>query len=202
MARVISDTYIKHNKKIWGDEPNTEFNQKILAVNNMYGWLYQQGILEKVSFEFKDYAENTYFALDVKELEPYRNEMESCGLEGSALAVYHIFDKDYTPCVYSGAIELGWTMASYRNVDGCVGRSWECGLIKMLNTDGIYAVAKVRDEQGIKAAMHTLFSQFDWKPTLQEQKLSLEEQIKSASSFAGGAQAVSHIKSKEIKPEL
>lgn len=170
MARIISDSYIKGEKQIWGDDPKDAFNQKILAVNNMYGWLYQQGILEKVSFVFKDYAEGTHFALNAKDLEPYRREMEECGAESAALAVHHIFDEEYTPCVYSGAITLGWTMSTYRDVDGCVGRSWECDLIKCLNTEGIYDIANIRDEQGVKAAVVALYSQFDWNPTLQEEQ--------------------------------
>lgn len=182
MVRIISDTYVKGNKPIWGDDPNTPFNQKVLAVNNIYGWLYQRGILEKVSFEFKDYPEGTHFAFNAKDLEPYRKEMEACGVKDAALAVHHIFDEPYTPCVYSGAIELGWSMSSYRNVDGCVGRSWECGLIRMLDTAGIYRVADVRDEQGVKAAVHALFSEFDWLPTIQEQNLSLNDTIRSAAS--------------------
>ena len=171
MSRIISDAYIKENKRIWGADPTTEFNQRILAVNNMYAWLYNKGLLEKVCFEFKDYADGVEFALDVKDLEPYRSEMEACGIDGAALAVRHIFDEPYTPCTYSGAIELGWTMQGYRSVDGMVGRSWECGLSQGLNTEGIYAVAKVREEQGVKAAVKEMFAQLDWEPTLPEQKL-------------------------------
>lgn len=170
MARIITDTYAKGDKYLWGNDPNDEFNQRITAVNNMYAWLYDQGILEKVSFEFKDYDDATFFALDAKDLAPYRGEMEASQAEGAAMAVRHIFDEDYTPCTYSGAIELGWTMMSYRDVDGCVGRSWECGLVKNLNTDGIYEVADVRDREGVKAAVQFAFSQLDWYLTLSEQK--------------------------------
>lgn len=170
MARIIADVYVKENKQILGDDPKSEFNRKILAVNDMYGWLYEKGILEQVSFEFKDYEEAAYFALDTKDLEPYRREMGACMTRDADLAVRHIFDEPYTPCAYSGAVELGWTMSSYRGVDGCVGRSWECGLVKNLDTDGIYRVAKVRDEQGVQAAVSALFAEFDWEPTLAEEK--------------------------------
>lgn len=170
MPRIISDVYIKENKNIWGKDPTEEFNQRILAVNNMYGWLYEKGILEKVSFEFKDYEDAAYFAVNAKDLVPYRKEMEAAEIESAALAVKHIFDVPYSPCHYSGAIELGWTMSSYRDVDGSVGRSWECGLVKSLDTDGIYEIAKVRDEQGVKAAVRALYAQFDWNLTLPEQE--------------------------------
>lgn len=180
MARIICDIYIKKDKKIWGDDIQDEFNQRILAVNNMYGWLYEKGILEKASFEFKDYEEASYFALDAKDLLLYRSEMEKSGVTGAALATRHIFDEPYTPCSYSGAIELSWTMSSYRSVDGCVDRSWECGLVKNLDTTGIYDVAEVRDAQGVRAAVHALFSQFNWKPTLSElSKSSLASRLVS-----------------------
>lgn len=172
MERIIVDTYSKQEKQTWGNDLNDAFNRKILAVNDMYGWLYDQGILEKVAFQFKDYEDATHFALDAKDLAPYREQMKISGLPEARLAVHHIFDENYSPCVYSGAIELGWTMMCYRGVDGCVGRSWECDLIKSLNTDGIYEVAKVKDDQGVRAAVTTLFGQFDWKPTLSERKVA------------------------------
>ncbi len=169
MTRIICDTFVKNNKQIWGNDPNSEFNRKILAVNAMYKWLYEKGYLEKVSFMYKDYSEVTHFALNARDLEPYRKEMEASDVKDTALAVRHIFDEPYSPCVYSGAIELGWTMNSYRSVDGMVGRSWECGLVKSLNTEGIYKVSRVRDEQGVKAAVEELFSQVDWKLTIAEE---------------------------------
>lgn len=184
MSRIICDTYIKGEKRIWGDDPSTEFNQKIVAVNNLYGWLYEKGILQEAAFEMKDYADVAYFAVDASHLLPYRQQMEASGSPDALLAVRHIFDEYYTPCTYSGAIELGWTMMSYRDVDGCVGRSWECGLIKCLDTEGIYEVANVMDEAGPKEAVKKLFLQFDWKPTLSEQKMSLNSTISRAEMSA------------------
>ena len=150
----------------------------------MYAWLYENGFLQKAAFEFKDYAEAAYFAVDACALLPYRSQMETSGSPNALLAVRHIFDEPYTPCTYSGAIELGWTMMSYRDVDGCVGRSWECGLIKCLDTEGIYDVAKVMDESGVQEAVKKLFLQFDWKPTLSEQRPSLNGMISRAESSA------------------
>lgn len=184
MARIISDMYVKEDKHIWGNDPNEEFNKRILAVNEMYGWLYEKGILEKVSFEFRDYEDAAYFALDAKDLMPLRRQMEASGCQNASLATRHIFDESYTPCTYSGAIELGWTMMSYRDVDGCVGRSWECGLVKNLDSEGIYEVARVRDESGVKAAVSALYAQFDWILTLPEQK-RYQEALQHFSQKAG-----------------
>jgi len=183
MARIICDSYIKKDKQLWGDDPHDSFNQRIMAVNNMYGWLYDQGILEKVSFVFKDYAGASHFALDVNDLIPFRQEMEKAGIKDNQLAIRHIFDEHYTPCTYSGAIQPGWTMSSYRSVDGCVGRSWECGLVQHLNTTGIYDVLRVREEQGVKAAVTALFGMFKWFPTLSEEKsAALDTKIRSAAA--------------------
>ena len=173
VERIICDTYIKGKKHVWpadkDDWSSQEFNRKILAANEMYGWLYEKGILRDVAFEIKDYPEVTFFALDVKRLEPYREAMEQAGLKDAQLAVRHIFDEYYTPCEYSGAIELGWTMAGYRDVDGCVGRSWECGLLKGLNARAAHDVLRVLDEKGVHAAVHEAFQLAGFKPDLFQQ---------------------------------
>lgn len=165
MTRIICDVYQKEDKHLWGDNPNDTFNQKIMAVNNMYGWLYDTGILENISFEFHEQPKCICFAFDAKDLEPYRERMENSRIDGSQLAVKHIFDETYTPCNYSGAIQLGWSMFSYRDVDGCVGRSWECDLIKGLNNKAIYDIQDIQTGQGVKAAVQKLFSYYIWPET-------------------------------------
>lgn len=169
MERIICDTYVKGEKHVWSsdkDNPsNQEFNRKILAVNEMYGWLYEKGILRDISFEFKDYSDVTFFALDVKDLEPYRVDMAASGLKDVDVALQHIFDEYYTPCEYSGAIELGWTMRGYRDVDGTVSRSWECGLVKGLNTGSAYDVLSALEEHGVKAAVKAAFEFAGFEPS-------------------------------------
>lgn len=163
MSRIICDYFEKGEKSIWGDDLSSPLNQKILAVKNMYAWLQDAGILQNVAFLRKESANAVCFALDAEDLRPYRQQMESSGVLGAQLATEHIFDREYTPCVYSGVIQLAWPMSSYRDVDGCVGRSWECELIKGLNTEGIYGVNKVLEEEGVKAAVHKLFSFYVWQ---------------------------------------
>ena len=207
--RILVDSYTKGEKYLFGSTPsqreeNAAFNRRISAVNRMYGWLYDQGILGKVSFEFKDYSSDTEFALDVRDLIPYRQAMENSGIEDAETAVYYIFDADCTPCHYSGAIELGWTMSTYRNVDGCVGRSWECGLIRGLNTDGIYEVSRVREEKGTKEAVKALFAQYTWGPSdlcREGEKKQLQDQIQTAEKRADSAPAFSHETEKTHDPE-
>lgn len=161
--RIICDTFIKGEKKIFGDDPSTPFNQRILAINEMYGWLYNQGILKEVSFEFKDYSDCAYFALDATDLIPYRKVMEESDCKQALDAVSIIFDEEYTPCRYSGAWEIGWMMNTYRDNCGVVGRSWECDMVKHLNNDGAREIEKVKEEKGVKEAVKALFTQYDWK---------------------------------------
>lgn len=168
MDRIILDYYDKDTKQLWDLDAESldtrRFNEKILAVNNMYGWLYEKGILREESFKFKDYSDMVYFALDVKDLERYREMMVNSGIEGAELAVHHIFDEAYSPCLYSGAIQLSWLMMTYRDFDGTVGRSWECGLIKGLNSPTVLDVERTKTKKGVKAATEMAFDLYGFVP--------------------------------------
>lgn len=168
MDRIILDYYDKDTKQLWDLDAESldtrRFNEKILAVNNMYGWLYEQGVLREESFKFKDYSDMVYFALDVKDLERYREMMVNSGVKGAELAVHHIFDEAYSPCLYSGAIQLSWLMMTYRDFDGTVGRSWECGLIKGLNSPTVLDVERTKTEKGVKAATEMAFDLYGFVP--------------------------------------
>lgn len=169
VERIICDSYDKVEKHLFTFNPNSQntkaFNEKILAVNDMYGWLYEQGILKRISFEFKDYSDVTYFAFDVEDLKPYRSQMERCGIKNAKLAVVHIFDIQYTPCFYSGAIELSWTMQTYRDNGGCAGRSWECELIRHLDNKSAFEIWKTKEEKGVKEAIKQAFIVNDFEPS-------------------------------------
>lgn len=169
MSRIISDSYVKKNKQTFGDDPNHPSNIRVLAINEMYGWLYNEGILKKAAFEFHDCPNAVHFAVDTKELEAYRSEMVKSNVKDADLATMHIFDEEYTPCIYSGAIELCWPMSTYRNVDGCVGRSWECSAIKGLNNTAIFAVADIQREKGVKEAVKAMYSYYTF-PEIDSQK--------------------------------
>ena len=163
--RIICDSYEKGSKHIFGNDSGTPFNQKIVAVNNMYGWLYGKGILKEVSFELRDYSDITYFALDVADLEKYREAMKNSGVDGADLAIHHIFDEKYSPCHYSGAIELGWTMMSYRDFGGTVSRDWECELSRHLDSCTVLDVRKIKEEKGVKEAVKAMFEFSGFEPS-------------------------------------
>lgn len=168
MERIICDSFAKGKVTQWtldADSPSTQaFNRKIKAVNNMFAWLYEKGILDKVAFEMKDYTDTTYFALDVKDLAPYREEMASSGLEEAELAIQHIFDEEYSPCMFSGAIELTWMMRTYRDFDGTVSRSWECDLCRHLNSSAVLDIEEVKENKGVKEAVKLAFELSGFMP--------------------------------------
>ena len=168
MERIICDSFEKGKVSQWtldADSPSTQaFNRKIKAVNNMFAWLYEKGILDKIAFEMKDYVDVTYFALDAKDLAPYREEMVSSGLEDADLAVQHIFDEEYSPCMFSGAIELTWMMRTYRDFDGTVSRSWECDLCRHLNSSAVLDVEEVKESRGVKEAVKLAFELSGFMP--------------------------------------
>lgn len=163
--RIIADSYDKERDPVFGDDLKCEFNIRIAAINQMYGWLYEQGILKKASFEFKDYSEATYFAIDAKALAPYRKAMEASGVPNANIAVHHIFDEFYTPCLYSGAISLSWPMLTYREVDGVTHRSCECEYIREMRTSAAIDVGAIALEKGPKAAISEAFRLLEFEPS-------------------------------------
>ena len=175
MKRIICDSYYKKEKHLWSIEPenpnNQQFNRRILAVNHLYEWLYNNGVLEKVSFWFRDYEDKVYFALDVEALLPYHKNMEHSKVTDAALAVHHIFDEKHRPCRYSGAIQLGWIMATYRDNGGCIGSSWECDLVKMLQTRTVQKVLDIQNKHGVKeAVLYAAGDDSEWNPLPDLQK--------------------------------
>ena len=130
MERIIMDSYVKQDKQIYGEDRDLAFNKRVLAINAMYGWLNEQEILEKITFAYQDCPEDIHFALDARDLETYRKAMEESKLPEAALAVQHLLDEPYTPCVYSGAIQPGWLMNTYREISGPVLGMWPGTVLK------------------------------------------------------------------------
>ena len=199
MDRIICDIYFKNEKPLLGEDKNSSFNVRIQAVNDLYGWLYQKGLLEEASFQDQDLPASVCFALDTAALLPFRNAREQSGIANAGLAVHHLFDEPYTPCMYSGAVELGWFMSTYRDVDGCVGRSWECALVQGLNMQAISEIQKAKTEQGAKAAVDKMFSFYHWPQ--QEKKTGLLSMISSAEDKASSSHDETHSQKSAIAPE-
>ncbi len=163
MPRILSDS-LDHKKLDAAVEPDdSPEKQRALAVNRMYRWLYDNGILEEQSFRFKDCGDKVYFALDIKQLEPYREQMLNCGNEGATMAVESIFNSQYVPCRFCGAFQLTWTMNYYRDNGGCVGSSHECAVCATLGNSEAFKVQETLNKDGSIAAVKYVYDQFRWK---------------------------------------
>ena len=163
LERFISDFYCK-NGKILPDGPGygDEANRIINAIHRMYGWLYEQLILAEVAFVYKDYTDVVYFAFNAFDITRYRTAMETSGLEDADLACRYIFDEKRIPCRFSGAIELTAPMKTFRSVNDVVSSSWECMLVRHLNTEAAYEVLNVFKERGAKAAIQATYDKHTW----------------------------------------
>ena len=156
--RILTDFLEK--EKMFTDEKQIDKNK--IAIKTMYDWLYKKGILEKESFVFKNCKEAIFFSIDTKKLEKYRKDMENSDVSYADIAVNLIFDSKYTPCVYSGTFQLSLPMITYRSHSGCVGRSWECSMIKLLSNKSANEIAVIKKERGIKAAVNEMYKMCGW----------------------------------------
>lgn len=161
--RIINDLYLKNGARQWGDDTNSEFNTIVRAINDMYAFLYKKGVLKEKSFVQKDFEDAFYFAVDTSDLEFYREEMLNSGVENAELAVKHIFNENHTECFYCGAITLSWTMSTYRDNCGCVGRSWECCGCQLFHTGDVSKFHNVRVKQSVKEAVMYQWTKFKWE---------------------------------------
>ena len=161
--RIISDSLDHKKMGVCVGPEEILCKQRAFAVNRMYRWLYDKGILEEHSFRFKDCGDVVYFAVDVKRLEPYREQMMSSGVDGAEMAVESIFDAEYIPCRFCGAIQLTWTMNYYRDNGGCVGSSHECSVCTTLDNSKAKKAQDIMNKEGRIAAVKYVYDQFRWK---------------------------------------
>ena len=160
------------------EDVNSEFNTIVRAINDMYAFLYKQGVLKEKSFVSKDLEDAFYFAVDTSDLEFYREEMLNSGVENAELAVKHIFDENHTECFYCGAITLSWTMSTYRDNCGCVGRSWECCGCEGFHTRDVSKFNQIRKEKSIAEAVKYQWSLFKWKEYSEDGMELVQDNVK------------------------
>lgn len=184
MSRIIVDAWHKQREFPTDDkDPNwAAFGRRAKASNEMFGWLYEQGILKEKSFEFRDYPTAAWFAVDTADLVEHRDAMLASGVENAELATRYIFDEQITPCMYSGVIQLTDPMNTYRDVDGCVGRSWECTMVQNLNVDVIDRIAEVQRTAGDKEAATKMFDSMKWNDGMLDKKSVTEQRTAEAKS--------------------
>lgn len=115
-----------------------EANERFAACASMYKWLDEKGYLKKEAFCYdvipeeenngKHFYKQINFAVDSKDLIKYKEEMLKSGIPNADKAVDVILAKKdcfIQPSILSGATCLTWTMMTYRDNYGSVGRSWE-----------------------------------------------------------------------------
>lgn len=156
-SRIICDYYWKGPKNIQENHP------EVIAIHDIYEWLYNNGILMKEASVAKDYDTGCHFCLNAAKLEPYRQQMLDCGIMNAALAVEILLDRPIAPCRFTGSITLSGPMASYRSVDGIVSSSWECYMIQFFDIEGAMEVYDVLQRDGAEAAVAAMFGQIPWK---------------------------------------
>lgn len=160
--KILNDYVVYSSNEIphFGEDLSTPFNKRVAAIKRMYTFLYKKGILKEVSFEYKDDGKEACFALHVAKLLPYKERMLNSGVEDAPLATETIFCEKYTPCVHCGSVSLSWTMRTYRDNSGCVGRSWECDLCQHINNKYLPPIVNERKQHSAKNAVGTAWNLF------------------------------------------
>ena len=162
MERIINDFWKKDTEIVTADEfVKKEYADAVTATRKMYGYLYEKGILEKISFLYRidiiDGQTGVSFAFDAEDLKPYKDEMLNSGIENADVAVERLLKKEIKPCLYCGAIQLSWTMMCYRDTYGCVDKSWECSMVQVLDSGKAEEVSDTLENKTTKDAVHKLW---------------------------------------------
>ena len=157
MERIIVDTYVIDWQPQIDEYHTSEYINRVISVNSAYGYFYQKGILKEVAFEYEEYNGCVLFALDADELLPYRNELESAENSEFASAAREIFDEHYSPCLYSGAIELTGAMQTFREFAGTVECSWEIEPCQHMDSCQVLDVLEIKEKQGVREAVKYIF---------------------------------------------
>lgn len=152
--KVICDTLIYDNEELVLcetkssvlSEKTKEVFQILNANRQALAYLYEKSILATISdylMEIKgeNPGRDIYFVCDIDKMLPYQAELKERFPEND------IFE-ERTPCIYSGCVSVTSTMSTYRETCGCVGKSWEVGLIKNLDGQTASKIAAVKKALG------------------------------------------------------
>jgi hypothetical protein len=160
---IVVECYQKNdkvNKTIQGDKFKTNYEKtksKIDCIKDMFEYLDSIGKLP--AFVRKEYPDGiVYFAVDLNQLYPYRNEMLWSGIPNAAEIVDFILINNHPVCKYSGATQLTSPMITYRKNGWNVGSSCEIDLVSDLATPYAEYIRNIREERGIREAIRELFN--------------------------------------------
>lgn len=156
---IVVDYYNKNGAELYPANYQG-LNDRIQIMHDFYGWMYKSGILQKVSFEYREYDDVVFFAFDANKLAEVVNANNH---PPTTAVVFKIIFGGIAPCNMTGAIQPGAVMSTYRDNHGCVGRSHECTLVQKLDT---YTCGLIYDEKktcGVVDAVKLAFSLYCFK---------------------------------------
>ena len=157
---IIVDYYNKNGAELYPTKYQG-LNDRIQLMHDFYGLMYKAGVLQNVSFEYREYDDVVFFAFDANDIADFVNTNINNPIVTAAVS--KIIFGGIAPCNMTGAIQPGAVMSTYRDNNGCVGRSHECTLAQKLDT---YACGLIYDEKktcGVVDAVKLAFSLYCFK---------------------------------------
>jgi len=140
-----------------------------------FDYLNSKGVLKDIVEYYKETEQEGNaliidFVLDADKVKPYFDELKSyltnIGRNPENCTLFRV--DEYGVCLYSGCISLASLMPTYRDTYGCVGRSFEAGVVQLLNGLDAHTVYETREKEGeIKAGIKAI--ELSWKPTPYEE---------------------------------
>ena len=155
---VLMDFYAKNGPELY-PEQYASLNQRVIAMHKLYHMLYCSGILQNISFEYKEYDDMVYFAFEVKDLEEFFNDCE----DEEFVALIAQYLENCITCIFTGAIQPGIFMQTYRDNNGCIGKSHECIIAQWLDNEGCGIIYNTRKISGVKDAVKMAFKLANFK---------------------------------------
>ncbi len=157
---IIVDYYSKNGPDLYPTNYRG-INDRIKTMHDFYSILYNSGMLKNIAFEYKEYDDVVYFALEVKKLGAFFDA--NIDNEVVISAASHFLIGSMAPCNMSGAIQPGAVMSTYRDNNGCVGRSHECTIVQQLDTQACGMIYDEKKRCGVKDAVSLAFSLYCFK---------------------------------------
>lgn len=148
---VVADFYAKTNN---AKNNNPYYN----AINMLYAMLYNTGLLQKISFEYKEYDEYVYFACYKTDL---INIAQSIDIPEIALAI-EVVNKT-SRCNYTSAIQPSYNMVTYRDVCGCITKVRETWYTQQLINEACYVLFNELHSNGNRCCIELLFKLMSFK---------------------------------------
>lgn len=140
-----------------------------------FDYLNNKGVLKDIVEYYKETEREGNvliidFVLDADKVKPYFDELKSyltsIGRNPENCTLFKVYE--YGTCAYSGCVSLTSLMPTYRDTYGCIGRSFEAGVVQLLNGLDAHTVYEIREKEGeIKAGIKAI--ELSWNPTPYEE---------------------------------